>query len=143
MNLDTLGSLATLGLAFAAIAGAVVAYFRVGLSKSTIETLKESNAALNERVGDLRTEQVTTATRLSAVESENAVLRDALSAKIDVSAILELVGRHHAVTVATAEAFDGRFTAAMIDVSDRLTSNKRAIDDVLAIIGHRRNEARV
>ena len=80
--LTSLGSLFSIILAVltvVALLSSAVAISRANLSKSTIETLNESNSALKEQAGILADEIARMSARLVALERENEVLRSLAS----------------------------------------------------------------
>lgn len=129
-------------LAIVVLVAVIVAYFRVNLSQATIDTLKESNAALTTRNGELDAELLDLKPRVAALERENEVLRSALGGKADVERIAALIEHHHDEVMADRRAFEERFTAAMVTVGERLDSNRRGITDCLNLLGaHRAGES--
>lgn len=87
-------ALAVVGLIAAAAAG--VAYYRAAYAKATLETYRNDNEALSSRVGHLE-DQVAVLekqhhadeTRIKAIESENATLKNVIGA---TAAIAEMTG---------------------------------------------------
>lgn len=69
--LTTLGGIVVL----LATAAAVVAFLRVNLAKTTIETQRDSIIAFETRVAQLESDNTRHAARLASVEAENAMLR--------------------------------------------------------------------
>lgn len=133
------GLLSVLGVVLAA--STAVAYFRAGLAKATIETLRESNDALTARNGELDAVIMRLETRLSALERENEVLRSALGGKADVERVVEVVEHHHEEVMADRRMFEDRFTTAMVVVGEKLDANRKGIRDVLSLLGdHRRGQ---
>lgn len=126
-----------------ALVGVIVAYFRVNLSQATIDTLKESNAALTARNGELDSELLDIKARVGALERENESLRSALDGKADVERIAVLVEHHHEDVMADRRMFQDRFTAAMVEMGDKLDANRSAVADVKALVGgHRTGDTR-
>jgi siroheme synthase len=132
-------------IAIALMLGAVAALFRDRTRRSTIETLNESNAALREQVALLK-EQLQTmhdqgiesAKLLAATKAQNEVLRDALSAKVDVEAIQAAITHHHVAMSDEWRLFGDRFTEAMLTVGNRLDRNHESIGDLLVLTGSER-----
>jgi len=63
-------------IGLATLLAALIAFFRSGLAKATIETLKESNAALDERVRILEEQNRRLEVDLGAAHRTIEVLRD-------------------------------------------------------------------
>lgn len=76
-------------LTIATAAAAGVAYFRASYAKATIETLKENNSALSNRVDILEGENETLKVKVAAVEQENTLLRTLVPAEETLGTILE------------------------------------------------------
>jgi hypothetical protein len=64
---------------FVVIAAAVVAYYRSSLAKATIDTLKESNGALTERVGLLEVDSERKTEQIRTLKAENETLRNVVT----------------------------------------------------------------
>ena len=140
---DVTGWLTTLGVVLGVVlaVATVVAYFRTALAKATIDTLKESNAALIEQVGILKAEAVVTEARLTAVERENETLRAAPRVAIDQ--LMNAIETHHREVLADRQVFADLWHAAQIDIGNRLDANRSAIADVLALVGgHRKVDSK-
>lgn len=76
-------------LTIATAAAAAVAYFRASYAKATIDTLRDSNAALTERVGLLELEVTTEKTKTEALREENRLLRTLVPAEETLGVILQ------------------------------------------------------
>lgn len=118
----------------------VVAYFRASLAKATIDTLKESNAALTEQVAILKAEARTTETRLSAVERENESLRAAPRVAFDQ--LLNAIENHHREVIDDRHTFAELWHAAQIETGNKLDANHAAISDLTALVGGNRKADR-
>lgn len=132
--LGVLGGL--LGLVL--VVATVVAYFRASLAKATIETLKDSNSALTDRVAILEAEQERQKVRTESLERENATLREAVSGKADVAEILALITHHHNEVTAARHESDARMTAAFVEMHHRFDSDRRKLVDILQLLGDKR-----
>lgn len=75
-------------LTIATAAAAGVAYFRASYAKATIETLKENNSALSDRVDILETENKGLQIKVEAVKQENMLLRTLVPAEETLGTIL-------------------------------------------------------
>lgn len=106
----------------------VVAYFRVAVSKATIDTLKESNAALTERVTILERDQIAINTRNTTLLAENGILRDALSGKADTAALASAIEAHHKSVGKVFDRADERFTEAMLQVNASFSRLERLLE---------------
>lgn len=141
--MNTLGVwLAVLGsiLGIVLVVATIVAYFRTSLAKATIDTLKESNGALQEQATILKGEFAGVKARVEALERENNTLRSALSGRADASKILDRIQAHHDEVMADRIQFENRFVEAMTEVGNRLDSTKHDIKDALALLGNKRED---
>ena len=129
-------------LGFVLVVATVVAYFRASLAKATIDTLKDSNAALTERVSILERETTAMRVQTEALTRENNVLREAVSGKADVAEILALITHHHSEVTMARHATDEQMAAAFLALNNKLDSDRRALTDVLALLGSKRSEER-
>ena len=117
---------------------AVTALFRDRQRADTIKTLTEHRDALKEQNGLLKEERATAKALLTATEAQNVVLRDALSAKIDVAAIQEAITHHHVAMTDEWRVFGDQFREAQLNVGNRLDRNHDAIQDLLNLTGDTR-----
>lgn len=94
-------------LALVGIVGAAFAYFKAAYARGTIETLKDSNAALIEKVDILEGASVECTTRLQAVEAENATLRTVVSGSDAIHTLARQIADQHAEVMArVTEVFE-------------------------------------
>jgi cell division protein FtsB len=77
-------------------AASVVAFFRANLAKSTIDTLRDSNAALTGRVAELEAENGRQATKLEHLEQEAADLRTYVSGTEAIARLEQQFADHRA-----------------------------------------------
>ncbi len=135
---DVSGWLATLGVVLGVVlaVATVVAYFRTALAKATIDTLKESNAALTEQVAILKSEATSLEARLTVVERENETLRAAPRVAFDQ--LMGAIETHHREVLEDRHAFAQQWQAAQLDLGNRLDANRSAIADVLVLVGGQR-----
>lgn len=80
----------------ATAAAAAVAYFRASYAKATIETLKENNDALTNRVTILESDLKAANVKVAAVEQENILLRTLVPAEETLGVILVTLQELHA-----------------------------------------------
>ena len=118
------------------VAATVVAYFRASLAKATIDTLKESNAALSEQVTILKAEQLATNARMESVERENELLRSA--PQVAFHKLSNAIDHHHETMMHDRQEFAESWRAAMLTIGEKLDANNRAVKDVLALVGDHR-----
>lgn len=118
---------------------AVTGLFRDRQRGETIRTLKESNEALVEQNALLKDEKVTAAALLAATEAQNVVLRDALSAKVDVSAIVDAINHHHIAMTDEWRVFGDQFRESQLAVGNRLDRNHKAVQDLINLTGGHRS----
>jgi hypothetical protein len=103
-------------LAIIALLGGAVAYFRQSYAKATIETLRENNAALTDRVSVLEGEGTRCATRLTAVESENTQLRTFVSGADAIKTLAEsIAGQHSELMVRLTEIAEAVQAHILVD----------------------------
>lgn len=69
------------------LVASALAVARASLAKSTIEVLKENNAALGERVDLLEEDKLKQSVRITALETENASLRTLASGKEEIQTL--------------------------------------------------------
>lgn len=86
--------------------GAVVVYFRGSSDKGTIQTLKDSNDALIQRVGILESDNRDLKTRVVALERENAALRAQRPSAAAIAELQTLVEETGASLAARLERHD-------------------------------------
>lgn len=122
MNLGSI--LGVIGSLFAVVlvVATVVAYFRASLAKATIDTLRDSNNALQERVTILESETEKMKVKTESLQRENGILREAVSGKADILQIVQLLENHHNT------------------VMDRKAVLDRKVDDILGILQDRRGQ---
>lgn len=138
--MTSLWSAIPVALLLVTVAATVVAYFRASLAKATIDTLKESNAALAEQVTILKAEQIATTARMESVERENELLRSA--PQVAFHKLSNAIDHHHAEVTRDRAEFAQSFRAAMVTVGDKLDANQHAIQDVIRLVGgHRTRDA--
>lgn len=98
MNNASLLTLLPFILTIATAAAAAVAYFRASYAKATIDTLRDSNQALAERVGLLELEVTAEKAKTEALREENRLLRTLVPAEETLGVILqtlqELASQH-------------------------------------------------
>lgn len=138
--MDFASALGILGGVFGVVlvVATVVAYFRASLARATIDTLKESNAALTERVAMLEQEQGRTKLEMESLKRENDVLREAVSGKADVAEILALITHHHQEVTAARHESDKMTAAAFTELHRRFDSDRRKLVDILEMLGNQR-----
>lgn len=113
--------------AIASFAGLLLAYLKVGLSKGTIDTLKESNSALTarkeeledeSRQKDIRYERILTEIqgKLDLLTATNKILNEALSNKQSNDQILEAIKAHHREYLKNNTLFNDRYTEGQTTV---------------------------
>jgi predicted nuclease with TOPRIM domain len=108
--MENLGSaLNWLAIAIGALllVGAAAALVRGSYSKARIQALREDNEDLRARVSDLegtvasnRSREANTEQRLSHVEEENKLLKDMVTQRANVEAMLDLLEHHHSESMA-------------------------------------------
>lgn len=118
---------------------AVTGLFRDRQRGQTIATLTESNEALKEQNALLKEDKATSKALLDATVAQNAVLRDALSAKIDVAAIVDAITHHHVAMTDEWRVFGDQFREAMLQMGNRLDRNHDRIGDLLNLTGDKRH----
>lgn len=83
-------------IALVGVTAIALFYFRSSYSKATIDSLKENNQALTERVGLVEAEAERCTTRCTALEQENSTLRALVTGRSAIEALeLTLRDVHH------------------------------------------------
>lgn len=107
------------------------AFFRASYAKATVTTLAESNAALKEQVAILKDQQeadeqeraeekLQLATRLEAVERENATLREVVQGKADMERVVMVIQDHHHEVIEDRRTFHREWRGEIDAVQERL-----------------------
>lgn len=85
------------------VAAVAVAYFRASYAKATIETLKEDNEALRNRVETLEEEDRTKQTKIEHLRQENEALRDLVTNRVEIDTLTIQLQHHHTQALALLE----------------------------------------
>lgn len=101
---------AVLGLVGLMVAAIAVAYS--ALIRTTIATLKDSNAALTERVGLLEQDRVRDQAEIKRLTTENQVLRGVVSGTEQLAAIRAAMLEQHQDQMTTLNAILGKLETA-------------------------------
>lgn len=117
-------TLLTAGFGLIGLLAGLVAFARASYAKSTIDTLKESNAALTERVDMLESERTHYKGVADTKTAEVAVLERALSGRDDITRLESELQSHREVLLARLQSMDGR-----LDDLLRLAGDKRGRDE--------------
>lgn len=102
------------GLALLSFLGVAFVYLRGSADKGTIESQGRLIKSLTEENADLQTKTAKLGTRVTAVEAENLILRDAVGHTAEVRALQATLDAHHQESIA---AWD-----RMTDALDRLSA---------------------
>ena len=82
-------------LGTAATIVALGSFAGLGLMRGTLSGLRDSNADLRARVGDLEKDRVEKTAELAEVRSENRLLKAMVTGKVDWTAISDQLEEHH------------------------------------------------
>jgi hypothetical protein len=77
------------------VAATVVAFFRANYAKATIDTLRDSNTALTERVKELEAENGRQAVKIAHLEDEAVALRSYVSGTEAVARLEQKFDHYH------------------------------------------------
>ena len=107
---DAVGQTAEISGAVLLIVGivvVVVTYFRASYAKATIETLKESNAALTERVDILESENERCSAELRGLKTENTNLRNYVSGTEAIGGLQSMITEQFRTITASIDDVKG------------------------------------
>lgn len=126
----------------ASIAAVIVAYFRVSLARGTIDLLTEHRDALSKRNDELDTAILRMEKRMAVLESDNKVLREAVSGRESNAHVIEALNHHHDEVTSARRAFSQQYRESQVVLGQKLEANHKALNDILTLLGHHRaNEA--
>jgi hypothetical protein len=94
-------------IALIAAAASAAAYFKAQLSRSTIEVLQQSNAALTERVSLLEDEGERNKIKIRALEDENHRLLDYVSGTEAIKELSSTVQANHFAVMGRLDVLTG------------------------------------
>lgn len=138
---QVLTGLASIG-ALLALAAAAAAYFRASYAKATITTLSESNTALLEQVGILKSEREADQAkaelrdqRMAALERENETLREVVQGKADIERVIQVLQDQHHSIVQDRDQWRDLW-------AERMSHQDGALSQIKGMLGNSRTSGR-
>jgi septal ring factor EnvC (AmiA/AmiB activator) len=110
ISLNGIGGIVGIALALIGAVAVAVSYYRASYSRATIDTLKDSNAALTERVELLEDDMERCSSALVAMTSERDNLRSYVAGTEAINALAVTITEQHLALMRKLEAAtrDGR-----------------------------------